>query len=191
MFGVGFGFVASIAKHETLVARTLFVNGLHHAAVDVGRLAGDELSNFAKLLGGGVHADAVRGVADGSGRLASDGDVVGSVNAGCEFDLPGQHDVRTVLSPLHERLNGHLGLGVEGQTRIDDGVGNGVAQLVGVACRHRFGREQPSVGHVARLFASVYEELPSRGYNVVCRGNRVRLDCGSIDARRRTHVPTV
>ena len=59
VFGVGLGLVASIAEHEALVARTLFVNGLHHAAVDVGRLAGDELGDFANVLGGGVHANAV------------------------------------------------------------------------------------------------------------------------------------
>ena len=135
---IGFRFIAGVAEHETLVACTLVVNGLNDAAVDVSGLTGDEFGDFAQVLGGGVHADAVGRVADGSGGLASDGDVVGCLDARSEFHLTGQHDVGTVFPSFYERLHGHLGLGVEGETGINDGVGNRVAQLVGMAGSHRF-----------------------------------------------------
>ena len=93
VFGVAFGFVAGIAKHEPLVASSLVVDGLHHASVDVGGLAGNEFGDFAQLLGGGVHADAMVYVADVCGGFSSDSDVVGGVNASSEFDFTGQNDV--------------------------------------------------------------------------------------------------
>ncbi len=76
VFGVEFGFVAGIAKHEPLVASSLVVDGLDHASVDVSGLAGDEFGDFAQLLGGGVHADAVVYVANVCGGFSSDGDVI-------------------------------------------------------------------------------------------------------------------
>ena len=138
MFRVGFGFVASVAKHETLIARPLIVDGLNDAAIDVSGLAGDELGDFAVLLGPGVHTNAVVNITDVRCGCAGDGDVIGGLDALCEFDFTSQHDVRAVLLTLHERLDGHLGLRVESEARINDGVGDGVTQFVRVAGRNRF-----------------------------------------------------
>ena len=103
----------------------------------MGRLARDEFGNFAKGLGGRIHADGVGRVADVGGGFASDGDVVGRIDAGSQLDLTGQHDVGAVFPSLHERLHGDLGLGVERQASVNDGVGDGVAQFVGVTGRNR------------------------------------------------------
>ena len=77
-------------------------------------------------------------IANVSGGFSSDGDVVGRINASSELDLTGQNDVRTVFSALHQRFNGHLCSWVKGKASINDGVRNGIAQLVRVACRHGF-----------------------------------------------------
>ena len=147
VLGVAFGLVAGIAEHQTLVARALVVDRLHHTAVDVSGLAGDQFGHFAQVLGGGVHANAVGGVANGGSGLASDSDVVWSINASSEFDLTGQHNVRPVFTTFHEGLNGDLCLGVKGKARIDDCVGNRIAQFVRMACCYRFRSEQPRLCH--------------------------------------------
>ena len=74
------------------------------------------------------------------------------VNSWCgveyrKFDFTGQHDVGAVFTALHEGLNSDLCLGVKGKACIHDGVGNGVAQLVRMACSHRFRRKQPCLCH--------------------------------------------
>jgi len=138
VFGVGLRFVTGVAEHQSLVACTLVVNGLHHAAVDVGGLAGDEFCHIAQILGGGIHADAVGGVTDGSSRLSSDGDVIRSVDACSELDLSSEHDVGAVFTAFYERLNGDLGFGVERKTRIDDSVRDCIAQFVWMTCGNRF-----------------------------------------------------
>ena len=190
MFGVGFGLVAGVAKHQALVAGALVVNGLNHASVDVCGLARDELSDLASLLRRGVHADGVVHVADVRCGLAGDGDVIGSLDSLGELDLTGQHDVRSVLTSFDEGFHGHLGFGVESEARINDGVGDGVAQLVGMAGRNRFGGEQPRLRHVlaSSLFYSILAVRTSN--NATATGSRGSL-WSTPDHRRTSHVPTV
>ena len=134
----GLGLVGGVAEHDTLVSGTnvLLVLANVHALGDVGRLLLDGNKDGAGLvvetLLGGVVADVLDGA-------AHDGLVV---NGGLGGDLAENHD----HAGLGAGLAGDLGVGVLLEAGIKDGVGDLVAQLVGVALVHGLGREQEVPG---------------------------------------------
>jgi len=136
----GGGLVRGVAEHDTLVtgADLLERLGAHavHALANLGRLA-VELHQHA--AGVAVKADVLGDEADVAAHLAHNRLVVHHSLGG---DLAEHHH--------HAGLGGGLArdlrVGVLGEARIEDRVGDLVRELVGVALVDRLGGEQESVG---------------------------------------------
>ncbi len=140
--GVGVG----VAEHQTLVARALagdlvvaascagpaLERGVH-ALRDVGGLGTDRHVHPAR-----VAVEALRGrvVADLQDPVPHQGRDVGVAAGG---DLA--RDVH--LAGGHHRLDRDTAARVLREQRVEDGVTDGVAHLVGVTLGHRLAREQP------------------------------------------------
>ena len=126
--------VAGVAEHHTLVARTGHV--VVGAQRNVGALAVDVGDNAA-----GVAVKAVLGavIADGADDLARR---AGDVNIAIGRDLA--HDVDKTGGA--GRLAGDAGTGVLRQDGVEDGVGDLVADFVGMPLGDGFGREK-NLGH--------------------------------------------
>jgi len=132
------GFVGGIAEHQTLIAGTLFLATLPvHALVDVGRLLAQGIEHRAGVA---VEADVRMGVADLDHRVA---DQLFVVDRGGGGDLAGQDD----HAGLGQGLAGDPGMGILTDDFVEHGIGNLIADLVGMAFGDRFGREQ-EVAHV-------------------------------------------
>ena len=140
----GLGLVAGEAEHQPLVAGALGLLGplgrlgAVHAQCDVSRLAvqytQDSAAAVVEADGRVVVADAADGVTDGVldveqrvlSRLVMHGHLAG------EDHQPGGH----------QRLAGHAGVRVGGDEGVHHGVGNVVANLVGVALGDGFTGEK-------------------------------------------------
>ena len=132
--------VAGITEHQALVAGTgveVVVARMVHALCDVVRLL-----VIANHHGATLVVDAVFGVvvADALDRVARDLDVV-DVRVG--RDLAGQHHEAGV----RQRLGSDARAWILLEDRIENGVGNLVGHLVGVAFRDGFGSEEKVVRH--------------------------------------------
>ena len=129
----GGGLVAGKAEHHALVTGALvFGSGAQHALGDVGGLVVDGGDHGA---GVGVEAHVGAGVADLADGLAHH---VGQVGVARGGDLAG--DDRHAGG--HQGLAGHVGVGVLGQQGVQDGVGDLVRHLVGMAFGHGLGGEE-------------------------------------------------
>jgi len=137
---VGFGFGASVAEHDALVACALRHTRAVYALSDVGGLRGDVNLNLAQLGGRSIHANGVAVVTDLNGGLTGHGFVVG--HGTVEGHLTGEHDDALIGLAFDTGLHGNAGVGVHRQAGVDDGVGDGVAQFVGVTAGHGLGTEQ-------------------------------------------------
>ena len=108
----------------------------------------DALGNVLALLGDGLGDDDLVGVenvvvihvADLADGAADD---FFKIQVGVRGDFAGEHD----HVALHERFAGHAAAFVLGQTRVEDRVGNGVANFVRVAFANRLGRKDVVRGH--------------------------------------------
>ena len=121
-------FVRRVTEHHALVPRTLVLGRTaDDAAVDIGGLLVNRGQHPAGI---GLEHILALGVAD----LADDfpGDLL-DVQIGVGFYLPRQHD----LACGHQRLAGHLALGIECQKIVNQRVGNLVGHLVGMSFRYR------------------------------------------------------
>ena len=137
--------VAGVAEHESLVACTLLGGLLAicllgiDALGDVGALRGDDVVDED---GVGVEDVVAVVVADLADRIADDlskiqGRLQGLLAELGNGDLTADHhDVA-----LGVGLAGNAAHRIECQAGIEDGVGNGVADLVGMALADGFGRE--------------------------------------------------
>jgi hypothetical protein len=122
--------VAGVAEHQALVAGALLeVEALAfvHALGDVGRLAVDGGEHGAGLV---VEADVGVVVADALDGVLGDLAVVDVRLGG---DLAGDDDE----AGGHQRLAGDAGMLVDGQDGVEDGIGNLVGDLVGMAFADR------------------------------------------------------
>ena len=126
--------VAGVAEHHALVART--GNLIVGAKGNVRALAVDVGDNAA-----GIAVEAVLGtvVADGADDLAGG---AGDVNVAARGDLA--HDVDKAGGA--GRLARYTRTGILGQDGIEDGIGNLVADFVGMPLGDRFGRKK-NFGH--------------------------------------------
>ena len=117
---------ASAAKHHALVACA--ANLIVGAHSDIGRLGMD----LAQHLDGiGAEAGICMGIADGSDDLTGDSLVVHLSGGG---DLTADH---AKISGDHD-LAGHTGVRILRQASIQDGIGDGICHLVGVAAGNTF-----------------------------------------------------
>ena len=129
------GLIAGITKHHALVACTAdLVVG---AEGDIGALAvhiGDDGA------GVGVKAELGAGVADIGHDLADD---LLEIDIAVGGDLA--HDVDH--AGRGAGLAGHAGLGVVGQDLVEDGIGDLIADLVGMSLGHGLGSKQTMLCH--------------------------------------------
>lgn len=125
------GLVGGISKHDALVARTELLESLLvvQALGDIGGLLLDGDEDIAgleiKALGGVVVTNILDGIAD---------DLL-VVEAGLGGDLTKDHD----HAGLGGRLARNLGEGVVLQAGIEDGIGDLISDLVGVALSYGLG----------------------------------------------------
>ncbi len=137
------GLGARVAEHEALVAGAEVV----HAHGDVAGLLVDGGDDAARLE---VEAELRARVADLADGLAGD---LGDVDVAGRGDLPRHHD-----EPGGEQgFAGHPARGVLGEDRVQHRVRDLVGDLVGMAFRHRLGREQVLL---TRHHAPPYISLP-------------------------------
>ncbi len=144
---VGRRLVAGIAEHESLVAGALEIvvvllaslagfERVEHAAGDVVGLLADGYRDAAP---GAVEAVGRRVVSDAQDGLADD---LRDLDVGVGGNLAGDVD-----QPRGgQRLHCNPGLGVFVQQGVEDRIADLVTDLVGVALRHRLGREEPERG---------------------------------------------
>ncbi len=156
------GLVAGITEHHALVARADRLVRISRigAVLDLPRLV-DALSDVGRLLVDGVHHAARRSVEAVLGAVVTDlGHHVAHdsrhVDVRLGADLAGHHDgaggderlaratnLRHVCGlPVRSDVSLALELDLLRENRIEDGVGNLVAHLIGMTLGHRFGREQ-------------------------------------------------
>ena len=154
---VGLGFVACIAKHEALIASALVGPKVVDALRDVCGLRGDVDVNVRQVGVRGVHANGMVGVADGFGSRASKGFVIRCFPA--QGNLTRQHDDALFGRALDQGLHRNTSVRIHRKTGVDDGVGNGVAELVRVTGSYRFRREQLG-GHGRCAESDAYEWSP-------------------------------
>ncbi len=134
--------VAGVSEHDALIA------GAHvhvvladvHAPGDVGTLLVDSHQHLAGLPAQPLGIDAAQIVHEGTESdlahlIANDGLVI---QVGRRGDLPEDHD-HVVLGG---GLAGHLAQRVGGEAGIEDGVGDLIAEFVGMAFVDAFGREE-------------------------------------------------
>ena len=147
------GLIAGVAEHHALIARALRVEfvllGLTRSDLLRG---GDTLRNIGRLLIEGDHDAA--GAAVVTKRLVVVADLVDratngarDIDVGLGGDLTSNHgetggDKRFARHPTHRILRQHL---------VEDGVGNLVGHLVGMALRNALGGEGPT-GHGCSWF---------------------------------------
>ena len=137
--------VAGVAEHESLVARTL-LGGLLAIGLlgvdplgDVGALGGDDVVDEDGVCVEDVVAVVVADLTD---RIADDLSKIQDRLEGLLAELGNgdltadHHDVALGIG-----LAGNAAHRIECQAGIEDGVGNGVADLVGMALADGFGRE--------------------------------------------------
>lgn len=131
------GLVGGVAEHDTLITGTELLESLLVVETlgDIRRLLlnGDEqvAGLVVETLGGVIVADVLDGVAD---------DLL-VVELGLGGDLAKDHD----HTGLGGRLASDLGEGVLSQAGIENGVGNLIGDLVGVALANRLGLRNRSV----------------------------------------------
>ena len=175
-------FVAGVAEHHALVARAGFVFLIGGFAVlglpafidalgDIGALA---VNGVDYAAGVAVEAILCAVVADGTNNVAHDGV---NVNIGLRANFA-RHEHRARrgdgfaraanlrhVGRLAARRNvaGFFELDFFSENRVQNGIGNLVAQLVGMALGHRLGREQVGsilVGHSEFLSSSLLAGPP-------------------------------
>ena len=137
-----FRFIACITEHHTLVSRTLFfVKALAfgNALRNIGRLLMHRHQNPAALR---IEAEIRIVIADFGDGLTNN---ALNVNDGLAGDFArNDHEARG-----HQGLAGNAGVSVLRKHRVEDGVGNLVADLIGMSLRHAFGSKQ--IFHYERL----------------------------------------
>ena len=136
-------FIARVAEHEALVAgallRGLFAFGFFRvdALRDVLALLGDRFGDDDFVRVENVVIVDVADVPDGRAN-----DLL-EIEFGVGRDFTGEHN----HVALDQRFAGHAAFLVLGQTRVEHGIGNGVANLVGVAFADRLGGKNVVRGH--------------------------------------------
>ena len=131
------GFIAGVSEHHALVAGALLgplvaVDTLR----DVRRLTIDRGQHRA---GAAIEAERGVGVADAGHRLAHE---IGNVDVRAGGDLAGHHR----HPGGHQRFTSHARVGVAGDDRIENGVGDLVGNLVGMPFGYRLGGEDVPCG---------------------------------------------
>ena len=135
--------VAGVAEHEALVAGALlgglFTSGFLgvNALRDVLALLGDRFGDDHFV---GVENVVVVDVADFPDGLTHD---LFEIEFGVGRDFTGQH----YHVAFDQRFAGHAAFFVLAQAGVEDGVGNGVANFVGVAFADRLGGKNVVRGH--------------------------------------------
>jgi hypothetical protein len=119
------GLVAREAKHQALVAGALLrrVGAAVNALRDIGRLRGNRHHDRARVS---IKAHVRAGEPDLANRLADDRRIVELRLGG---DLTGEHHE----AGLRDAFARDAAIRILGEAGVEDGVGDGVAQLVGVA----------------------------------------------------------
>ncbi len=136
--------VAREAEHHALVAGALLLEqalALGDALGDVGRLALDGRDDGAAVA---VEAALRRRVADVADHRLGD---LAELDLRLARDLAGDDD----QAGLDQRLAGDATLRVLRQQGVEDGVGDLIADLVGMSLVHRLGRENVVLEHSDRL----------------------------------------
>lgn len=128
------GFVGGVTEHDTLVTGTQFFQGLFQMQTlgDVGRLLFDGDQHVTGLVVEPLFGVVVTNVLDG----VTDDLLVVQLGLGGDFT---EHHDHTGLGGGFTR---DLRQRVDGETRVQDGVGHLVTDLVGVAFTDRFRGEQ-------------------------------------------------
>ena len=130
-----FGFAAGISKHQTLVTGTTRID----AASDVSTLRVQSDLHFA---GAAIEAFVGGVVANSDGGFSGDCLVVWGFHAFGQADLPSKNkDVGAAKG-----FASHAGVGVPLETCVQDRIGNGIGQLVGVSFGNRFRGKGPAAG---------------------------------------------
>ena len=166
-------FVAGEPEHQALVAGALLLVealAFSDAHRDVGGLRLDRGQHGASMA---VETDVRIVVADFAGDLAGDRHIVGPRAAG---DLAGQHD----QSRFDERFQRDARVGVLGDQRVEHGIRDLVAHLVGMPLRHRLRREKEILKrHSNWLLASPSDGAASESVRiqVAARVCSMRLLC--------------
>ena len=138
-----FGFAAGVAKHQPLVTGPAGIN----APSDVSTL---RVQSDLHLAGATIEPFVGVVVANPNGGLSSDGFVIRGLYPSGQADFSGENkDIGAA-----EGFAGHAGVGVTFETCIQDGVGNGVGQLVGVSFGNRFRGKGPAAGGHANSVGS-------------------------------------
>ena len=128
---------AGVTEHHPLVTGPLFLGSRPlDPLVDVGALLVDGAQDATAR---GIEHVLTLGVADAPDAFP--GNLL-DIEVGLALDLTGEHD----LSRGHQRLTRHLGLGVKREEVVNQGIGNLVGHLVGVAFADGLGSEE--IGHV-------------------------------------------
>ncbi len=153
-----FGLIAGEAEHHALIAGALFLEeafAFGHALGDIGALFIEGDHDRAGLA---VEADGrigITGTGDGFAHHLLEVDVrLGRDLAGYHHEAGGD-----------QGLASHAALGILFQHRIEDGVGNLVGHLIGMAHGNGFGSEEVS-GHVEcspALFVPAFPGRPGKG----------------------------
>ena len=138
-------FIAGIAKHDALVAGTLLVGFLAirllgvHALGNIRRLGGEVVVDENPV---GVEHVVVVGVADAGDRVANDlFDVDDRTDRLFADFRDGDFAADHHEVAFHKRLAGDSALGVHREASIEDGIRNGVCNLVRMAFTNGFGRK--------------------------------------------------
>ena len=141
-------FVAGIAKHQALVACALFGGLLAlgllgvHTLGDVGGLGGDDV-HHEELVG--VEDVVAVDIADLTDGIADDLHVV-------ELRLGGDLAANNGNVALHIRFAGYAAVLVLREAGVENGVGNGVSNFVGMAFADGLRGEDVALGHVGSVY---------------------------------------
>ena len=132
------GFIASIAKHQALVASALiFGLATINALSDVRRLRADHVHHRA---GAAIETDVGAVVANFDNLIADDFFVIDDGGGG---DFTGDQS----NACFDNSLAGHTGLRVLRQDGVEQSVGDLICKLVRMSFRHRLGSENAVFAH--------------------------------------------
>lgn len=150
---------AGKAEHVALVAGSLVEAGAD-AAGDVGRLGAEQVDDAQAV---GVEGEGGVGVAE----LAHGGADEGlGIDADAGGDLAGEDDGAV----FDECLDGDARGGVLSKVGVEQGVGEEIGDLVGVAGADGFGGEESGEGGVAHQAALLSAQAEKRGAEMVASG---------------------
>ena len=135
-----FSFYASKTKHEALVPCTLRIKCLAvYTLIDESRLSSDIDQNITQVWISCVHSDVVRIVANVRSHLASNGIIIWSRCIKRHFSC--ENNYTLVFHAFYTGFNCHTSIRIKSKTRIDNGIGYSITQLIWMTTCYRLRSE--------------------------------------------------